>query len=98
MFPDVSKDLVSLVKRMLEFNPFFRISAGDALKSKLFDGIRVPQFEQPCPSKVVIEGFLDESFDYNNFTSSKYQSDHDLAKMVARESKIVQKISPLYNL
>ena len=98
MFPDVSKELVALVKRMLEFNPFFRISAADALKSKLFDGIRVPQFEQPSPKKVVIDGFLDESFDYNKFTSAKFQSDLDLVKIIARESTIVQKMSPLYNL
>lgn len=42
LYPDVNKDLVALVKRMLEFNPFFRISAADALKNKIFNGIRVP--------------------------------------------------------
>ena len=51
-FPFVSKDLLDLLVGMLEFNPYLRITAKDALKSKIFDKIRQPIFEVPCPKKI----------------------------------------------
>ena len=44
-FPKVSKDLLDLLMGMLEFNPYFRITAQEALKNKVFDKIRQPIFE-----------------------------------------------------
>lgn len=42
IFPDVDKRLVDLLKRLLKFNPNMRITAKEALKCDIFDGIRVP--------------------------------------------------------
>jgi serine/threonine protein kinase len=45
VFPHVNQDFVALLKSMLQFNPYYRITAADALKNKLFDKIRIPKFE-----------------------------------------------------
>jgi hypothetical protein len=37
---------------MLEYNPSFRLTASECLKKKIFDKIRVPQFEKPAPFPV----------------------------------------------
>ena len=52
VFKYVSDDLVDLLKGMLEFNPFFRLTARECLKSKVFDDIRVSQVEQSAPFKI----------------------------------------------
>ena len=49
IFPDVSSDLLDLLKGLLEFNPHFRLTAKQALQSKVFDDIRVEIFEKGCP-------------------------------------------------
>ena len=49
MFCKANPELIDLLKGMLEFNPYFRLTAEDALKSKVFDKIRQPYFEKPCP-------------------------------------------------
>ena len=51
-FEDISPDLFKLVKGLLEFNPYFRLSAEEALKSPVFDKIRVPKYEKPSPIKI----------------------------------------------
>lgn len=48
-FPKTSDGLLDLLTGMLEYNPCFRITAAECLKSKIFDSIRVPQFEKPAP-------------------------------------------------
>jgi hypothetical protein len=37
---------------MIEFNPYFRASPAECLKSPFFDDIRVKELEQPAPYKV----------------------------------------------
>lgn len=63
-FPDVNQDLVALLKSLLEFNPHYRATAAEALKHRVFDQIRVEQFELPSQKKIVLEGYLEENFDY----------------------------------
>jgi len=40
LFPEVSPDLIDILEKMLEFNPYFRPTAKELLKHKVFDGIR----------------------------------------------------------
>ena len=49
VFPEISEGLIDLLTGMLEYNPCFRMTAAECLKSKVFDKIRVPQFEKPAP-------------------------------------------------
>ena len=57
---------------MLEFNPYFRLTAEEALKCKVFDSIRVNQFEEPSPIKLSIDAFKADSFNYENLASEKF--------------------------
>lgn len=52
LFPGLDKEFLDLLKGMLEFNPYYRITAARAVKSKIFDKIRVPSCEQNCPIKI----------------------------------------------
>ena len=58
IFKKVDPDMLSLLKGLLEFNPVFRLTAKEALKSKIFDKIRVPFFEKP--SSIFIESSVDQ--------------------------------------
>lgn len=42
VFPQTSEGLIDLLTGMLEYNPCFRMTAAECLKSKVFDKIRVP--------------------------------------------------------
>lgn len=55
---------MDLLKQMLEFNPKFRITAKQALKSPVFDDIREPYFEQPCSKPIMQEIHDPKSFCY----------------------------------
>jgi len=48
-FPFTTPQVLDVLENMLEFNPYFRQSAGDLLKNKVFDCIRRPELEQPAP-------------------------------------------------
>lgn len=65
LFPDVDHRLLDLLTSMLEFNPYLRITARDALKNKIFDQIRRPFFEQPCNSPLKHELEDLDQYDYD---------------------------------
>lgn len=81
---------------MLKFNPHNRITAQQALKSKIFDSIRAGKFEQPNKKKLVIEGYLEESFDYDNFRAPKYDSITSVKRILCHEVRSIKKISALF--
>ena len=97
MFPDVNPELVKLLSQMLEFNPYFRLTAKKALKSKLFDKIRLKEYEQPSPEKVKLEIYGDSGFNYKDGKSIKYKTYNDFKKILAKECAKIKKISPLYS-
>jgi serine/threonine protein kinase len=47
--PGIGKDLMNLIKEMLNFNPGQRFSAQECLQSKVFDDIRSLEIEKPSP-------------------------------------------------
>ena len=90
MFKGVDPDLLKLLKGLLEFNPYFRVSAKEALKSKIFDRIRVPFFEQPCPVKVDLKVNQPHMFDYE--TAEGSLSIGEYKKILEKEIKKIRKI------
>ena len=44
--------MVEILKGMLEFNPYFRLTAREILKNKIFDDIRINEIEQSAPYKI----------------------------------------------
>ena len=40
---------------MLSFNPYYRPTAKDLLRNELFNDCRMPDIENPCPHKIVID-------------------------------------------
>ena len=46
MFPNTNKELINILEQMLEINPYFRPTAGELLKNKIFDEIRIRENEQ----------------------------------------------------
>lgn len=64
LYPDIDPNMLALLKGMLEFNPHLRLTAKEALKSKLFDKIREPYYERPCKTKVCVSIYNEGYFDY----------------------------------
>jgi len=48
LFKNVNPLALSLLSEMLQFNPYCRISAKDAIAHPIFDNIRSKHFEKPC--------------------------------------------------
>ena len=54
-FKETKSELIDLLEQMLEYNPYYRPTAKQLLKSKLFDDIRVPEMQGIAPFKIVIK-------------------------------------------
>lgn len=52
LFPKEDKTAVSLLERMLAFNPYFRITAKEALRHKYFADVRVKELEREAVKEV----------------------------------------------
>lgn len=66
-----------MVHKLLEFNPYFRWTAQECLKSTYFDNIRNPVLEKHAKGKIMLEVDQDAAFDYqigcsNMFTKDDY--------------------------
>ena len=66
--------MLEVLDLMLGFNHYFRPSARELLKHRIFDKIRIPNIEEPSPHKIVIDidkneykqSYDDESNDEHN--------------------------------
>ena len=63
---------MSVLENLLLLNPFFRSSASEALKWKIFNGIRHKSKEQSSPVKLKLDVDRDDAFDYEKLESKKY--------------------------
>ena len=59
---------------MLEFNPYFRVSAKEALSNKYFDDIRIQMNEVSAPYKLKFDIDADDAFDYDSGKSFKFNA------------------------
>ena len=53
--PDTNDALVDILESMTEFNPYFRPSAKELLKNKIFDSIRKKKLEEKAPYKIMVD-------------------------------------------
>lgn len=52
VFPNEDKHTISLLEKMLAFNPYFRITAKEALRHKYFKEVRNKELEYECESEI----------------------------------------------
>lgn len=61
-YAGASEDQIDLLNKMLQFNPYFRVSIEDALAHPCFKKIRKPAKETNAPKPIVID-FEDQPLD-----------------------------------
>ena len=89
-FPQTAPEVVQTLHSMLEFNPFFRKSAGELLSSKVFAGVRSKEMEKPASEKIELDIDKLGAFDYR-LGDIKYNM-ADLKQMVAKEVKLAKRV------
>ena len=76
-------------QRLLEFNPHFRSSAREILKSPVFNSVRDPQLEKRAKDTIHLKIDEDGAFDYIDENGSLSYFIYDVRTMVEHE---VQKL------
>ena len=76
MFKLTSDNLKILVKGMLEFNPHFRFTAEQCLKSPIFDDLRVKELEQPSNVKLNLAQDAIGAYDYDLYEDKVFKNVH----------------------
>ena len=90
MFPNFDPQLLILLKGLLELNPHLRLTAKQALQSKVFDDFRTPDFEN-LSSKIISQKINEcGAFDYDNLENNRYTI-ADYKKMLVREISFIKK-------
>lgn len=87
-----SPELVELLKQMLEINPYFRPSAKQLLKHKIFDNVRQENDKKSAPFKVKIN--IDENenaINYKNIDFKPELKTKMLAALIKESTKIGSK-------
>jgi hypothetical protein len=64
-----------MIYKLLEFNPYFRWSAQECLRSPYFDKIRNPALEKHSKAKILLEIDQDDAFDYVTAESPMFDKD-----------------------
>lgn len=78
---------------MLEFNPYFRPTAAQCLKSPIFDKIRAPNLETKCPNQLHLEIDDDPNFGIDYEADNQPVSDSELIETF--RSKIIEEAMKL---
>lgn len=62
-FPYASKNAIDLMRKMVQFNPFFRLSVAECLEHPFFEKVRKPSQEEVATNPILIElDSLDKEF------------------------------------
>lgn len=81
--------LIEMVNKLLEFNPYFRWTAHECLKSSYFDNIRNHNTEKHPKKKIMLEVDQDEAFNYEQGNSPMYSKD-DYLKVIYKNAEMVR--------
>ena len=54
ILPNVNPELMSIMMQMLEINPYFRPTARQLLKNKIFDSVRIKENEVCANHQILI--------------------------------------------
>jgi serine/threonine protein kinase len=92
----LSLDWQKLITQMLQFNPYFRHSSRELLKSPLFDDIRIIENEKQQVEKLKLVIDADESFDYEACKSEVFTKP-DYIRMIYQEVLQVHAIREFYS-
>ena len=95
LFEKANPQAVQLLTDMLQFNPYFRISAKDAMQHPYFDSVRHSYFERPCPIQIDQKIYNADAYDYQEFECTKYFV-KEYKQMLLREKKKITKINQLF--
>ena len=87
-----SQDLTLILKSLLEFNPFFRSTAKECLKSPIFDKIRVPALEEDAPFKIFLDIDKEGAYDYASYEQPHNLTLETLRKKINKEIHKVKKM------
>lgn len=91
-FRSCPNEMIDLLIGMLTFNPYFRMSASDCLKSPLFANIRNEEAEKNVPSQVILHGFEEGAIDYDNLRDGTKYSVESLQKLIVQEVEQIQQM------
>ena len=64
--------MLYLLDSLLIFNPYYRFSATESIKCKVFEHCRVKSQEASAPEKIVLDIDKDDAFNYSIGKSEKY--------------------------
>ena len=82
--PHTPDEMKTILASLLEFNPYFRSSAREAIKHPIFDDIRILNNEKHAPSKLNLSVDTDEAFNYDEGKSHTFTKD-DYLKILYKE-------------
>ena len=88
MFGKTSKDLVKLLESMLTYNPAFRPTVSECLKSDIFDKVRCKKIENIEAPEIELDILKINSFDYEKGVDKTYSLD-DYKKMLMTEIELI---------
>ena len=80
--------MLNLLKCLLEFNPYYRLSAKEALQLPLFDKIRESHFEKECSTRIKMEIHSLANNSYNEKEKGKFTI-MDYKKLLINEVEAV---------
>jgi serine/threonine protein kinase len=93
LLPEKYKALVEVMQNLLSFNPYYRMTAYEALQSKVFDSVRntkkeeiIEKISNDPKCDIMLDVDRDDAFDYENSSNAKY-SVNDLKNILANEIK-----------
>lgn len=89
-FPLTHPEIVRILASLLEFNPYFRMSAKELLRLKCFDPFRNPNMEKESPAKIELDIDKVGNFDYK--LGDIVYTMEDLMRMLREEVIAAQKL------